>query len=334
MPETPASAPMPSEPSTRRRRRGDAKDRDGGEAATGRMQPIPAEQRPVTALRGVGDFLAERLHRLGVERVQDLLFVLPLRYEDRTRVHPIGSLVPGLRAAVEGEVQLTEITYRRRRQLLSRISDGSGFLTLRFFHFSAAQQASLVRGARLRCFGEVRRGPFGLEIVHPEYQRLATAAEPLEATLTPVYPSTEGLTQGRLRGLVGQALKQLEAVDGGAPRVSDWIPPELLAALELPSLGEALRYMHRPPQSASLDELAGGRHPAQRRLAFEELLAHHLALKLVKNAAQADPACPLADSAGLATRLLESLPFRLTSAQQRAWSEILADLREERPMVR
>ncbi|HYK25512.1 MAG TPA: hypothetical protein VEV18_04590, partial [Steroidobacteraceae bacterium] len=130
------------------------------QAVTSQAAP---EQRPVTSLRGVGAFLAERLLRLGVERVQDLLFVLPLRYEDRTRVLPIGGLMPGLRAAVEGEVQLTEIAYRGRRQLLSRIADGSGFLTLRFFHFSSAQQASLARGTRLRCFGEVRRGPFGLE---------------------------------------------------------------------------------------------------------------------------------------------------------------------------
>lgn len=299
------------------------------------LTQVPPERRPVTTLLGVGALLAERLRRLGVERVQDLLFVLPLRYEDRTRILPIGSLTPGLRAAVEGEVQLTEVTYRRRRQLLSRIADGSGFLTLRFFHFSAAQQKSLARGTRVRCFGEARRGPFGLEMVHPEYQRIVDAAQPLEPALTPIYPSTEGLAQGRLRALIGQALKQLETSGGGGPPpVSDWIPPELLAAMDLPSLGEALRYVHRPPPAASLEELARGRHPAQRRLAFEELLAHHLALKLVKNAARAVPAWPLADSAGLAARLGESFPFRLTRAQRRAWSEVRRDLEGSRPMVR
>src|SRR5581483_2099507 len=113
----------------------------------------PREQRPITAMRGVGAALAEKLERLGVTQVQDLLFVLPSRYEDRTRVWPMGSLMPGVRAAVEGEIQLTEVTYRKRRQLLCRISDGSGFLTLRFFHFSAAQQNGLPRGARIRCFG-------------------------------------------------------------------------------------------------------------------------------------------------------------------------------------
>ena len=142
-------------------------------------------------MRGVGSALAERLQRLGISQVQDLLFVLPLRYEDRTRVWQIGALTPGIRGTVEGEVQLTEVAYRRRRQMLCRISDGSGFLTLRFFHFSAAQQNGLPRGARIRCFGEIRRGPAGLEIVHPEYRRVTDAAAPLEETLTPIYPLTD-----------------------------------------------------------------------------------------------------------------------------------------------
>src|SRR5579862_9090954 len=158
-------------------------------------------------MRGVGSALAERLSKLGVTQVQDLLFVLPLRYEDRTYVESIGALTPGTRVVVEGEIQLTEVTFRRRRQLLCRISDGSGFLTLRFFYFSAAQEKGLARGTRIRCFGEVRRGPFGLEIVHPEYRRVSGSEEdaPLEETLTPIYPLTEGVPQGRLRALVIQA---------------------------------------------------------------------------------------------------------------------------------
>jgi ATP-dependent DNA helicase RecG len=128
--------------------------------------------KPVTALRGVGDALALRLRALGVETTQDLLFLLPSRYEDRTRVVPLGELLPGQRAAVEGEVLLTEVAFRGRRQMLCRISDGSGFLTLRFFYFTAQQQNGLARGVRIRCFGEARRGPQGLEIVHPEYRRV------------------------------------------------------------------------------------------------------------------------------------------------------------------
>jgi ATP-dependent DNA helicase RecG len=293
----------------------------------------PPEQRSITALRGVGAALAERLGRLGVRQVQDLLFVLPTRYEDRTQIVPIGSLLPGMRAAVAGEVQLAEVTYRRRRQLLCRIADGSGFLTLRFFHFSAAQQNTLARGTRLRCFGVARRGPFGLELVHPEFQR--ESAQPLASTLTPIYPSTEGVTQGRLRAIVTQALLELEAGHGeGWGRIRDWLPRAAIEPLELPTLREALNYVHRPPVDARLDELATGRHPAQRRLAFEELLAHHLSLKLLKRAVQTDPAWPLDDAGGLAAGLLESLPFRLTGAQSRALGEVEQDLRSGRPMVR
>ena len=172
-----------------------------------------AEQRPVTALRGVGPALGERLRHLGVAQVQDLLFVLPRTYEDRTRMVPIGALAPGTRAVIEGEVQLTEVTFRRRRQLLSRLADGSGHVTLRFFHFSASQQAGLARGSRLRCYGEVRRGPLGLEIVHPEYRHVAAAGAPLEETLTPIYPTTEGVAQARLRALIGQALGKMAGFD-------------------------------------------------------------------------------------------------------------------------
>ena len=125
--------------------------------------------------------------------------MLPLRYEDRTRIVPIGALQAGSRAVVEGEVLLAEVAFRRRRQLLVRLGDGSGSLTLRFFHFSNAQRAGLARGTRLRCHGEVRRGPLGLEMVHPEYRGIGAVGEALAQTLTPIYPSTEGLTQGRLR---------------------------------------------------------------------------------------------------------------------------------------
>ncbi|HTY50795.1 MAG TPA: ATP-dependent DNA helicase RecG [Steroidobacteraceae bacterium] len=306
--------------------------------AEGAAEP---EQRPVTTLRGVGEALAQRLARLGVQRVQDLLFVLPLRYEDRTHTLPIGSLQPGLRAAVQGEVLLAEVTYRRRRQLLCRITDGSGFLTLRFFHFSAAQQQGLARGTRLRCFGEVRRGPLGLEMVHPEYQRVpaspaprdqAGAAAGPEQTLTPIYPGTEGVAQARLRSLIGQALGELPG-GRGERGVRDWMPPEVLAPLALPSLREALEFVHRPPRDARVEEL-DGRHPAQRRLAFEELLAHHLSLTLRKRALTADPAEPLTDAAGLCARLLAALPFRLTGAQGRALREVEADLSRPHPMVR
>jgi ATP-dependent DNA helicase RecG len=300
------------------------------EAATKRAA-ASAEQRPITAMRGVGSALAEKLQRLGVTQVQDLLFVLPLRYEDRTRVWPIGELLPGMRAAVEGEIQLTEVTYRKRRQLLCRISDGSGFLTLRFFYFSASQQNGLARGLRIRCFGEIRRGPFGLEIVHPEYRRVREedAATPSEETLTPIYPLTEGVPQGRLRALIVEALRELDT-----SAVRDWIPPKMIAPLGLPTLKDALQYMHRPPREAELSELATGRHPAQRRLAFEELLAHHMSLKLIKRAAKMDPAPKLDDPEGLESRFVAALPFSLTNAQACALKDVDSDLNGNLPMVR
>src|SRR6186713_343187 len=206
-------------------------------------EPQVFEQRPVSGLRGVGPALAEKLAKLGVTQVQDLLFVLPSRYEDRTQISEIGSVRPGVRAVVEGEIQLTEVAYRRRRQLLCRVADGTGSLTLRFFYFSGAQQANLARGTRIRCFGEVRRGPLGLEIVHPEYRRIGQEAAPLEEVLTPIYPTTEGVPQPRLRSLIELALRALS--DGAQARderagVRDWIPRRLLEHFNLPSLFDAL----------------------------------------------------------------------------------------------
>ena len=294
------------------------------------MTAVPRSRTtaPVTSLKGVGQALADKLARLGVFTVQDLLFLLPLRYEDRTRIVPIGSLRAGDRAVVEVEVELTEVVYRGKRQLLSRVSDRSGFLTLRFFHFTSNQAAGLARGVRLRCFGEVRRGNIGLEIVHPEYRFVDEAADAPPETLTPVYPATEGVQQGRLRRLTELALEALDA-DG----VTEWLPHEVLEPLHLPSLRDALTLIHRPAPDTSLESLAAGKHPAQRRLSFEELLAHQLSLKLLRRTIRSDPAWALPDQQ-LVTRLRESLPFKLTRAQQRACDEIARDLREGTPMLR
>jgi ATP-dependent DNA helicase RecG len=288
--------------------------------------------QPATALiglHGVGDVAAERLARLGVRSIADLLFVLPLRYEDRTHVTPMGALSAGASALVEGEVLLAEIAFRRRRQLLVRIGDRTGSVTLRFFHFTAAQRAGLERGTRLRCYGDVRRGPLGLEIVHPEYRRIAPAGEALPQTLTPVYPACEGLGQGRIRALVRQALAAV-----GQAGLGDFVPPELFGALSLPGLRAALEFMHQPPVGTDARLLLSGRHPAQRRLAFEELLAHQLTLMALRRATQRSHAAPLPDAAGLQRRLLAALPFRLTGAQQRVLAEIDRDLALSVPMAR
>jgi ATP-dependent DNA helicase RecG len=290
----------------------------------------PLDERPVTSLRGVGPALAATLDRLGLRTVQDVLFHLPLRYEDRTRVVPIGTLRAGDRAVIEGEIQLAEVVFRRRRALLCRIADGSGFLTLRFFHFSAAQQESLTRGARLRCFGEVRPGPAGLEIVHPEYRKIVPGiSEAAGDSLTPVYPTTEGVQQGRMRALTSLALAQLQ---GGGLR--DWVTPEVLGMVGLPSLEGALRYVHRPPPDADIEALNAGHHPSQRRLAFEELLAHQISLRLLREAADRDDAWPLQRRTDLVDRCLTQLPFTLTAAQRRVWNEVSVDLERLHPMMR
>ena len=289
-----------------------------------------ALRSPVTVLRGVGRTLAAKLERLGVVRVEDLLFLLPQRYEDRTTLVHCGALVPGTRRLVSGEVLLAETVFRTRRALLVRLGDGTGQLTLRLFHFSRSQAEQFRAGARLSCFGEVRRGPAGLEMIHPEYRLLKDGENPVQTEeLTPYYPATEGLKQGRLRQLTGQALQLLERE---APE--ELLPADLLDDLRLPPLTTAIRYLHRPPADAAIDELKLGNHPYRQRLAFEELLAHCLSLKSLKAAARAEQAIPLVAGGREVESFVASLPFRLTAAQQRVGGEIAGDLEATHPMMR
>ena len=286
---------------------------------------------PIASLSGVGLRLQEKLARIGVEKIRDLLFHLPYRYLDRTRLTPIGALRPGHEACIQGQIESTQVRHGRRPALLCRISDGSGALLLRFFYFSRAQQQALHKGAALRCYGQVRAGPNALEIVHPEYRRLKGADEALEAQLTPIYPATEGLAQPRLRALTAQALALLKADAAG---LRELLPGPLLATLQLPALADALVYLHRPPPDAAVSELQAGRHPAQKRLAFEELLAHQLSLLSLRRALRAEPAPALARDNALLARYLDGLPFSLTAAQQNAWATLSADLAKPKPMLR
>ncbi len=305
---------------------------NSGNRQTGAVATTPAAHEvAVTTLKGVGPRMAEKLEGLAITTVQDLLFHLPLRYQDRTRIVPIGSLRPGDEAQVEGEVQLSEIKFGRRRMLLTRISDGTGSLTLRFFHFSNAQKESLARGVRLRCFGEVRRGNVTLEMVHPEFRRINdSGAQSVDEHLTPFYPATEGLQQTGLRKLVDQAVTLLLQ---GKVQLSEWLPPALLPE-GMPTLSEAVLLLHRPPPDISLAMLAEGEHPAQQRLVFEELLAHQLSLRQLRQSMSQHPAPPLAGDGSLQQQLLDGLPFSLTSAQQRVSDEIDRDLQCDTPMQR
>lgn len=285
---------------------------------------------PVTALKGIGAAMAEKLARVGLENLQDVLFHLPLRYQDRTRVVPIGALRPGQDAVVEGVVATADVIMGRRRSLLVRLQDGSGTLSLRFFHFSQAQKDGMKRGTHLRCYGEVRPGASGLEIYHPEYRALKDdAPAPVEQTLTPIYPTTEGLTQLRLRQLTEQALERL-----GPHSLPDWLPPEMAKQYKLGPLAEALRYLHRPPPDADVEELAIGHHWAQRRLVFEELLTHQLSLQRLRETMRAQQAPPLPPAKKLPKQYLANLGFKPTGAQQRVGAEIAHDLAQHEPMLR
>ncbi len=284
----------------------------------------------VTALKGVGEAMAEKLAKVGLENLQDVLFHLPLRYQDRTRVVPIGALRPGQDAVIEGVVSGADVSMGKRRSLLVRLGDGTGSLSLRFYHFSNAQKEALKRGTHLRCYGEARPGASGLEIYHPEYRAL-TGDEHIavEQNLTPIYPTTEGLTQQRLRQLSQQALSLL-----GPSSLPDWLPQELARDYQLAPLDDAIRYLHHPPPDADLEELALGHHWAQHRLAFEELLTHQLSQQRLRESlkAQRAPALPVATR--LPAQYLANLGFAPTGAQQRVGKEIAYDLSQPEPMLR
>lgn len=290
-------------------------------------------EQPLTTLTGVGPALAEKLAGIGLLSVRDLLFHLPLRYEDRTRVVPLSALQPGMHCLTGGLVESADVVIRRRRSLMVRLAspDTGRLLSLRFFHFHSNQVRGFAVGRYVRCFGEVRLGPNGLEMVHPEYRAYEEegAADQVDDHLLPVYPTTQGLGQPRMRSLVAEVLKH---ADG-----DDWFP-ELLAAEEFPefslTLREATDYVHRPPADADVAALLDRRHPSQERLAVEELLAWHLALRRHRYQLQTQRGAALPLPNNGAAALLESLPFSPTAAQARVLDEMGNDLNATQPMMR
>ncbi len=284
----------------------------------------------ITHLKGVGDALAEKLAKLSIVTLQDLLFHLPLRYQDRTRIIPIGTLFVGQDAVVEGTVISASILMGRRRSLLVKLQDGSGTIGLRFYFFNQSQKNSFIKGARVRCFGDVRAGASGLELYHPEYSIIADdKIMPVEQTLTPIYPTTEGLTQQRLRQLVEQTLGLLSSHN-----LPDYLPANLIEHYDLGDLREAISYLHHPPPDANAQLLAEGKHWAQKRLIFEELLSHQLSLQRLREQIRSQSAIAVAYSTKLVPAYLKQLPFSPTQAQQRVVQEIAYDLSMPLPMLR
>lgn len=292
-------------------------------------------QVALTTLKGVGPSMAKRLEKLSLLSVQDLLFHLPLRYEDRTRVTTIRDCLVGTHTNIIGEITSNQLTHGKRRMMVVNVNDGTGNVQLCFFSFSASQKNSLSVGQTIRCYGEIKRGPNGFQIVHPEYRSLDDdrALTPMEETLTPVYPTTDGLKQISLRNLTEQALIRLQR-----GQVEELLPNYLFD--EPYTLAQALSIIHRPPPDASTTQLELGKHPAQVRLIKEELLAHNLSMLKLRQNSDVHQAVSLSieqavDPYGAAEEsFLTALPFSPTKAQARVVAEIKTDLVKPQPMMR
>jgi ATP-dependent DNA helicase RecG len=266
-----------------------------------------------------------KLDKLGLFTAHDLLLHLPLRYQDETRIHPIAHAPLGQAVQVEGEIADATVQYRPRRTLVCRVEDGSGMMTLRFLNFYPSQIKQLAPGRRVRLFGEMRHGFFGMEMVHPQY-RMVSENMPVAEALTPIYPTTAGLGQAALRKLVQAALAECD--------LADTLPNEVLHPLGLPAFAESIAYLHQPPPDAPLELLAERTHPSWQRLKFDELLAQQLSMHQHYRRRRAQSAAPMPPRQRLTRALLAALPFPLTRAQQRVMAEIASDLAKPHPMQR
>ncbi len=288
----------------------------------------------VRVLRGVGPGMQEGLKKLGIETVSDLLFHLPLRYEDRSQKKAIGECRPGDRVLVEGIIEHSSIVRHRRAMLVVTISDGTGLLTLRFFNFHAAQARSLSRGVNLQAYGEIRGGGRGLEMIHPSYQK-SVGEDEKDPQLTPIYPSTEGIRQASWMNLSTQALNILKQDNS---ELTELLPALLLRQLQLPDLKTALLMLHRPDVDSEFANMnrrdENFHHPARDRLVLEELLAHHLSMRRIQQQQQSRLAVALPENKPIKELFLKQVPFELTSAQQRVVAEIQQDLNKSQPMMR
>ena len=304
----------------------------GKENAIAAIAPKPRSLDAMSParLKGVGPALEKKLAAIGITSIQDLLFHLPLRYEDRTRITLAARAQIGEYMQFEGEVTSCDLQFGKRRSLRCSLRDSSGSMTLRFFHFSAAQKDSLAVGTQLRVYGEVKHGRAGFELFHPEYKPLSQASQEVSDTLTPIYPTTEGLMQPRLRSIIGQAVELVVGKDA----IEDYLPADLVAKFNLASLTEAIKQIHRPAADAFGGWDRDAPNPGRDRLAFEELLTHRLSLRRLRDDAAAKAAPQFVGENQLIRGFLSALPFELTGGQQRAFAEISEDLARPTPMLR
>jgi ATP-dependent DNA helicase RecG len=288
----------------------------------------------VRYLKGVGPKVAEKLQKLGIQTQRDLLFHLPLRYEDRTRVTPIGSLQPGSRRLIQAEVLQAATSFRRqgrsRRVLVAKLADHSGLLTIRLFYFSARQQQMLEKGSWLRCYGEVRTALGELEMVHPEMEVIDIDNPPqLTQGLTPVYPTTEGLHQLSISKIVRQAVENLQARGMHETLPSDWLEKH-----QFPDFQTSMLHLHNPGEYRDTEKIAAYQHPAQFRFIIEELTAHRLALLERREKIRLQKNPKISVDGNLINTLTGQLPFELTQAQKRVMQELMQDFAGGKPMLR
>jgi len=296
--------------------------------------PPPVSNTPITSLAGVGPQMALKLSKIHVHTVQDVLFHLPHRYEDRTTVTDLGELLPNLSTVVIGQIELAQVVFGRRRSLVVRISDGTGSLTIRLFYFNRSQEKSFQRGLWVKCFGEVRPGAKGYEMIHPEYR--VSKSEPqggLDTTLTPVYPTTEGVSQALWRKITDQAL-QTELPELKELVDVDCLPSEMQGAYAAASLQQAITALHRPKLGVDLLSMQRATSNAHQRLIMEELLAHHFSLRKSRDAREQDFAPILEKNQQTNQTYLDNLGFTLTAAQSRVCAEVEADLSQSSPTMR
>ncbi|MGX5202978.1 ATP-dependent DNA helicase RecG [Aliikangiella sp. IMCC44632] len=284
----------------------------------------------LNTLKGVGPKIAERFAQIHLHNIEDLLFHLPYKYQDKSRVTPIGSLRLGETALVCGKIEKADIVFGKRRSLVCKISDGTGILDIRLFYFSNAQKNQLVRGEYLQCFGQASLAGRSVSMIHPEMTYLKSSSQPrLQAQLEAVYHTTEGLQQRTFHQVIQQALRLLNA-----SQVTELLPVSWLQKLAFPPLADALKMLHKPPLDISLAAIQAGEHPLIKRLAFEELVAQHIALQKIKQQTLQHAAFKIELAQQAESALRKALPFALTGAQNNVITEILHDLTQRHPMMR